>query len=137
MKFKLHRKKKQEIASQIPFFKRVWLRAKKLITLAGLFALTVICATMPQLVATSYEYSCYARSNGANKLMIAHLTNMISFAYNLAALTTVGLVFLCARAFSHTLRKPNALKIYYQNLDHQTEQNANIVTKGKNKKRGK
>lgn len=87
------------------FFKKVWRRVKQPLKIAGLLFLLLLSATMPQLVATSYEYSCYARSVGSSKILMAHYSNMITFAYNLAALATVLLVYICVRAILGEIKK--------------------------------
>ena len=81
----------------------------------GSFFAMIIGVTIPVYVAQIYESNIYISGAGhLTKVQASHYSNMISFAYQLAAIVTAIFGYYLVHKFWKVLKEPSALEVYYQ-----------------------
>lgn len=87
---------------------------KPLHIIGWLFA-TMMGIGAPVYYAQLYEEYVYnLPASGMTKYEVSHYTQMISFSYQVAALVTVLLGYLCIKKLIKVIKAPGALKVYYE-----------------------
>lgn len=88
---------------------------KKPAKFVGYAFLTLIGVYAPVYLAQVYEQNVYdVHRAGMTNAMAAHYTNMISFAYQVAALATVVIGYLMLKKLWQIFKSPNPLDAFYQ-----------------------
>lgn len=100
---------------KLHFMKKFGLSLIKPLKVLGSFFVMMIGVTIPVYVAQIYESNIYISGAGhLTKVQASHYSNMISFAYQLAAIVTAIFGYYLVRKFWKILKEPSALKVYYQ-----------------------
>ncbi len=95
--------------------KRCLIIVKKPLTLVVLFFTFLLSIYAPVYFAQLYESSIYSTNlAGMTKVEAAHYAQMISFGYQVAAISTVLIGYLMIKVIIKTIKKPSPVKVFDQ-----------------------
>lgn len=93
--------------------KRCLIIIKKPLTLVFLFFAFLLSIYAPVYFAQLYESSIYSTNlAGMTKIEAAHYAQMISFGYQVAAISTVLIGYLMIKVIIKAIKKPSPVKVF-------------------------
>lgn len=104
---------------------RFYLSLSKPLHILGWTLFTIIAIYVPVYFAQTYEQWVYSLPTASlSKYEISHYSQMISFAYQVAALATVLIGYLCIKKLHKVIKTPGKLKLYYQQHPEEAEEHS-------------
>ena len=100
---------KLETIKKHPVAIKAWLMLIKPLKIIGWSFLTIICIYLPVYFAQIYESSIYSLGQ-MSSIEASHYTQMITFGYNVASITTVLLGYFLIKHLWFTITDKNAIK---------------------------